>query len=363
MPCLAIRDAERRALSMAAVICALGCVALAQAQPGGSEPSDTNAGARAEPPAEASAETRARARQLADEGVRQIREGRVDRGIASLREAQELVPVPTIALEIARALVSVGRLSEAVEAYRETTAMALPAWLRGMPRITQEHAQREARGELAVLVKRVPKVRLVLLGIPAERVAIDGEELSSSSIGKELYIDPGIHVFEAERGDTSVRKEVRLTEGDAISVALRLEAGKKQAEKVAPAEPAPRPPAAERKREEPSAAQPIAGYALLGLAGACLGATIGTWVVGADLASGLEPSCPEQSCDPATLGSDGMEDLERYRALRTATIALGVATAAAAAVGLSLVLSAPSGSETAAVLQLGPANLGIDVRF
>ena len=102
----------------------------------------------------------------------------------------------------------------------------------------------------------------------------------------------------------------------------------------------------------------------LGLAGAGLAATIGTWVAARNLASDLEASCPDDRCDAALLGPDGLADLDRYKTLRTTTIALGVVTGALAAAGATLVVTAElDAADEAVALVLGVGQVGIDARF
>ena len=345
----------------------------AHAQPAG-DSADTGPDAAAEPPASpdqaaapnpgdsANPETRARARQLANEGMQLVNTGRVEEGLAKLKEAQELVPVPTIAVAIARALVSVGRHTEAIRTYRALIDMPLPSWLKGLARMKQEHVQRTTKEELAKLLKKVPKVRVVIVGEDATRVVIDGKERELASLQRQLFIDPGIHVFEAWAGEAVVRKEVNVRLGEAITVALRLEEA--QAEEPPPAPPAPPPEPPPPPPPDTSSPLPITGYVLLGVAGLGLAATVGTWIAAADLAGDLEGSCPDDRCDEAALGPDGVDDLDTYGGLRTATIALGVVTGVVAAVGATLVIVAPSDEQDGAVsIHLSPWQVRIDARF
>jgi hypothetical protein len=107
----------------------------------------------------------------------------------------------------------------------------------------------------------------------------------------------------------------------------------------------------------------IGGYAAFGLAAAALAGTIATWVLAAGIASDLEASCPESRCDPAALGAEGIDDLDRYGMLRNTTIALGVVTGVLAAAGVTLLLTAPSDEGALVSLQLGPSYWGVRAHF
>jgi hypothetical protein len=343
------------------LVTALACGAHAQA----AEPSKDETTEGVDP------DKRAHAKELANAGMGLIKSGRIDAGVAKLREALALVPVPTLALATARAMVGAGRMVAAVDAYRETIDMKGPGWLKGLSRIKQEHAQRQAADELAALLARVPKVRLTVVGLEAERVLVDGKQRDAGELEKGMLLDPGIHVFEASAGEAVARKEVRLDEGQAISVALQL---------TEASEPAP-PPEPEPQQEPPADSadtnlMQIGAYAAFGLTAAALGATIGTWVTARGIADDIEGSCVDDSCDPSALGVDGMDDLDSYQTLRTTTIALGVVTGVMAAAGVTLFLLAPSSDDpssegdTASLrslgqlsLRLGPMHAGIDARF
>lgn len=309
-------------------------------------------------------EVRERARQLADEGMRLIETGEVDAGLAKLKQALALVPVPTLAIAAARAMVSVGRMTDAVETYREVAKMPLPTWLKDLPRMKQELAQRESVKELAALTPRVPRIRVTLVGIPAERVSIDGQPRERAELQGVMLIDPGIHVFEAQAGKSVVRKEVRIAEGQALKVVLHLE----ESETVLPAPVAPAPalvsPPEPVHMDGAGNWMPIAGYVALGLSAVALGATIGTWVTARGVAGDLEDRCPDSRCDPVALGQEGIDDLGRYRTLRRATIALGVVSGALAAAGVTFVLVAPADAGgTAVSVHLDPIQTRIDARF
>jgi hypothetical protein len=235
--------------------------------------------------------------------------------------------------------------------------MAVPAWIEDSEaRETQEAAQGEANDELAALIQRIPKVRVVLLGERAERLTIDGKEQALDGLGSEILVDPGIHVFEASAGEVSTHKEVSLQEGTAITVALKLE---KPTTVVPKPDPPPPPPP---KDPGPSPTH-IGAYVALGVAGlAAIGTGI-TWGLAASLASDLEPSCPDDACDETLLGPDGVDDVDRYQVLRGTTIALGVVTGVAAAAGLTL-LFLPSDEEGGSVaVRASPFGVSVDASF
>ena len=88
----------------------------------------------------------------------------------------------------------------------------------------------------------------------------------------------------------------------------------------------------------------------------------GTWIAARGLASDLEPGCSDGVCNPTSLGPDGVDNLDRYRTLRTTTIALGVLGGVLAATGVTLVLTDPGDGDDVA-LELGPSYWGVHARF
>ena len=309
-----------------------------------------------DPPTEAEIAERDRAKVLASAGMDLVKGGDIQKGIAKLEEALALVPVPTIALATADAMVTVGRLKDAVDMYGRASRLEVPDWVDGAARLKQQRAGELAAENLERLIDRVPKVRVVIVGRTAEAFAIDGEPQELARLDAELFLDPGVHVFEASAGELAARREVRLAEGDAIKVALALD--RAQARPGA----APSDATSSDTAGSTSDASRLIGFIIIGAAGATLAGMVGTWAAARGLASDLDSSCVEGVCDPQALGSDGVDDLDTYGALRTATIGLGVASGVLATIGLTFVLTAPS-DESAVSLWLAPTQGGLRARF
>lgn len=141
---------------------------------------------------EASASQRSLARQLFSQGVEHAQANRWDEARDAFQQAYDLVPNPTILLNLAGSQVQSGRLVEGAEAYRqflrEVTSGALAR---------QRPAAEEALSDVEA---RIPRLRLVVPGLQdGDVVKLDGEPLMRAVLNNELPISPGEHVVIVER--------------------------------------------------------------------------------------------------------------------------------------------------------------------
>ena len=144
-------------------------------------------------------------------GLDQRKSGALKEALESFRAANEIMHVPSTAVEVARTQRSLGHWLAA----RDTAqaALRLPA------RPSEPAPFKEARAEMSALVEdvnvRAPSVVIVLTGAPAGAIAavtLDGSELPSAALGAPRKVDPGHHVIDGKAGDSVGHLELDLDE-------------------------------------------------------------------------------------------------------------------------------------------------------
>ena len=187
-----------RFLAALLAVCSLGVAPLARAQSSG----------------EPSAQDRAVARHLFEEGVRLMDEQRHEEAAERFRRASELVEAATILFNLAVADAHVGRLLEAVDALRRLELMP------GVEPFLADNA-RTRRQEIE---PRLAHVVIELSG-PSEGVEVrfDDDLLPSAALGAPAPTDPGEHRVVATRdGEIVASRELSLVEGQRESVTLEI---------------------------------------------------------------------------------------------------------------------------------------------
>ncbi|HEX8790432.1 MAG TPA: hypothetical protein VF765_05730 [Polyangiaceae bacterium] len=203
------------------------------------------------PPARAqvSDAERAAARDLFKQGDELQRAGKFPEALDKFQRAEQVIHAPTNILRIAECQAAMGRLVEAAESYRQVTHFQLsptspPAF---------QSAIDQAKGELAQVEPRVPKVTVQVTPPPAQgsqpELVIDGASVPFALVGEQIPLDPGTHTLQAKAaGYASQTETVSLKERDTKTVALKLEPAQGGATVVAPppagggAPPPPPPP-------------------------------------------------------------------------------------------------------------------------
>jgi hypothetical protein len=309
--------------------------------------------ARAQEPDSA---TRASARALGDEANALYAQGDFAGALDRYNRAAALVDVPTVHVRAARCLKALGRLVDAAERYRAIVRKGAPADALEVHR----DAVQQASQELAALEPTIPWVVLDVTGYDRDvEVTVDGVVVVPALIGVRRAIDPGDHVARVRRDAAQNDKPFHVDAGQTQTVTIEAP--------PAPAGPAPPPVPAPTFTPMPlpppdrgDTATPVQipiGWALVGVGGA--GLVTGLVLVGvtASKHGALVDACGEDlDCLPAD-----HEDADSYNTLRVATTAMLVAGGAVAAVGVVLVVTAPSGDTVA--LRLGPTHAGIAYRF
>lgn len=330
------------------------------------------------PPPPLADATRAAVRKLADAGVAAYRAGDLEGASEKLEKAYQLMPVPSLALWSARALMGRGAWTRAAERYLSARRLALGP---GDPRI-QEQAQQVAAVERAALVPRIPSLRVHVEGAAAGEVSVtvDGTALPPLLVGEDWPVNPGTHDIVGVRGSERVEATASVGEGQHAEVSLRFVAALSVAPGnvsgapsasvvVAPSsasilalEGAPVETKSEHDRaasasDTPGSAWQTAGWVTLGVGGATL------------LTSGVlglvaQQKHRELTSSEACLGNSCLEsdEVETYNSLVDLSTVGWISGAVLLGAGAVLVLTVP-GSDGATRVAVTPSTVGIVGQF
>jgi hypothetical protein len=134
---------------------------------------------------------RAVARQLFREGDDLQRAGKIAEALDRFQRAEQAYAAPTNMLRIAECQAALGRLVESAESYRTVLRSPVPEDAPAPFRAALE----QAKGELAQVEPRIPKLRVVPepARISATAFRIDGQAVSAALLGERIPLDPGPH--------------------------------------------------------------------------------------------------------------------------------------------------------------------------
>lgn len=320
------------------------------------------------------------ARELAKQGLQAYDAGRYEEAAEKLAKAYQVVHVPTLAVNQARALVKLGKWVAASELYLEATRIARDkTW-----QSTQTDAQKDAEREREELLPRIPRLTVVVKGTaPTEvEVSIDGTSLPVALIGTEQLQDPGVHKVQGTRGPEVVTESITVREGDRANVTLQfklvsaavVQSGSNVPPPVTPvatqpaqplqpaaSTPAPEPPAAPPSNDSASSnSQRLLGW--IGIGAGSAGVVIGgvTGLLAMSKHSSLQDSgdCTGGSCTPAK-----KSDIDSMNTLRTVSTIGFVAGGVLAATGVTLLLTAPKQEGPRVGLWLTPTGASLTGGF
>jgi hypothetical protein len=318
----------------AALLSTIICSARAQSAPAG--PADDAA--------------RAKARALGYAGVEAYDGGDYAAASAKLEESFQLLPVPSLGLWSARALVGLRRWVEAEQRYRAVAALAVGS---NDPPV-QEQAKTDALRERAELLRRIPslKVRVSGAGVDEVTVSVDGAARSSTELVTALLVDPGRHEVSGVRGSERSQVVLNLGEGTHEEVELRF-SGMPLSTAVATPPESPTPPAAATLElplaaAEPTSAQPseqpsdapgstqqalrVGGWVAVGLGASGLVTSLVTYLLAEQQYDGFKRRnlCVNGGCS--------QDEVDTYNTLRDIQQVSLIAGGIAAAAGTTLVV-------------------------
>ncbi len=176
--------------------------------------------------ADATAEEKAAARELALAGIELAQRGKCLEALDPLLRAEQLFHAPTILTWIGRCQIEMGRLVEGSETLRDVVREQLPA---DAPAPFWE-AQKTAERLIAETAPRIGRLTIHVrtkTGEPknsdALQVKIDGALLALALVGAPRPTDPGRHRIEvALDGYETASAEVNLTDGAEESLVITL---------------------------------------------------------------------------------------------------------------------------------------------
>ena len=241
---------------------------------------------------------------------------------------------------------TLGTLLNLADCYEKLgrTATAWSTWGEAMEKAQRDGDKRAdfAKGRREALFPKLPKVVInVQNEVPGVDILWDGVKLASAVFGVDLPADPAEHDLVVLRDDGTKLKEerVRITqEGARTEITLDIEAldkAKPRPVKHVDVIPPP-PPQASKQR--------LAGFVIGGFGAAAL-VTAGA-LEGVALAkradAGAASACVQKFCTP-----EGIAAIDSARTFAEAGQWIGLGGIVAAAVGVTLLLTAPSASAPA----------------
>lgn len=278
-----------------------------------------------------SAADRETARSLMDQGDDLRNKGDLKAALQRFQAANEIMHVPTTALEVARTQASMGLLVEA----RDTLAQIMSSAPTPREPAQFRAARDEAQKLDASLEPRVPMVTVAVTGAKEGSpvsLSVDGVAVPSAVIGLPRRMNPGHHVMIATTSTQEGRLEINVGEGEnkEVSIPLATVAKPTPTTTTTTEEQPPPPPEAHRSYALPIVFFSIGGASLI--AGAITGA------MELSQQSSLQTNCPNHVCPPSQYGA-----LDSANTLATvSTITLIVGGAAVAAGVITLFVGKPS---------------------
>ena len=303
---------------------------------------------------------RASARSLASEGYDALEHKDYATAVDRFRHADALVHAPTIGVDLARALIGLGRYVEAYERYQLVIREGVP---KGSP-ASWKKAIEDAQSEVTTLEPRLGWVVIHVMGPLDPQVTIDGIDVPEAALGARRAADPGRRsVYASAPGFEPGTETVTLKEGEEQVVTLVL----KRSASPHAAAPAPPPPGQPARPAHPASRLPT--WIAFGVGGAGLVVGTVTGVLALGVHSDLADRCPSGTCTHVTTAeAHGLHsDLSRYHTFGTVS-GIGFAVAiAGAATGAVLLVTGAASERTSQNARLwpviGPRELGGAGRF
>lgn len=267
------------------------------------------------------------ARKLFEEGKTRRDRGDIAGALTSFKGADAVMNVPTTKLAVARAYLSLGKLTEAREAVLKVEQ--LPVLAKEPQPFTDARA---AAAQMATdLAARIPTIAIALKGLPADpadpahrdaTVTVDDQPIPKDALKAARPLNPGNHVVVARLGDGEVREEVTLAEKDQKSVTLdvsalaaRLQVAKGDGGGAAP-----------KAASKPGISPVVWGGLGVAAAGIVVGSVGG--LLSMSKKSDADAVCRDSKCPPQ--GYDALDSAKQWATISTVGfIAAGVGVAVA----------------------------------
>ena len=282
------------------------------------------------------------------DGQRLFDAGRQAEALPHFRKAFAASKSPNARLMVARCLVALGKTTEAYEEMATTTREAA-ALAETDPKYAR--TRDAAAAEVALLERRIGKL-VVALAEPGAGAAVtlDGAPLGAERLGVPVAVQPGTLTIEATHaGDKPVRREVTIGAGETKTVAIVFTSAS-----APPVTAMPGTPPVEAGTQ--GGGVRIAGFVVVGLGAAAMGAFAGAGLAAGSKFSTVESECGNARCTDPKYGSV----IDSGKTLQTiANVGLGVGIGGLVGGALMIALGGPSRAPLPARIEAGPTGAGL----
>ena len=242
-----------------------------------------------------SASDRETARSLMDQGDDLRSKGDLKGALVRFKAANDIMHVPTTALEVARTQIALGQLVEA----RDMLAQIMSSAPTPREPAQFKDARVEAQKLDATLEARVPSLTVTVNGAAegaSVSLSVDGVAVPAAVIGLPRRLDAGHHVLVATTSTQEGRAEIDIAEGEKKDVSITLATVSK---------PVVEKPLVEEKPEPPPEAHRsyVVPIVLFGIGGASLIAGGITGAMELSQTSSLSSTCSNKVCPPSQYGA------------------------------------------------------------
>lgn len=298
------------------------------------------------PAAASDAESKAAARELAQEGITLARGGKCGDALPKLERAEKLFHAPTILVWIGECQIQLGELVVGTETLNRVVREQLAADAPQAFKDAQTHAQ-------TLLDQTQPRIARLTIEVGPERpadlkVTVSGKDVPDAMLGVARPTNPGsVEIVATAPGYRESRLSLELGEGERTTQSITLE---RDPNAILASSP-----------ETPAAAEPSSAARTWGFVGVVAGGALlaGGGVTGF-LALGEKGalSCPNNLCS----SSADQETLDRAHLYANLSTALFIAGGVLGATGITLLLLPTSDSGPTA-LRVGPASVRLTGSF
>jgi hypothetical protein len=169
--------------------------------------------------AEPTVKEREKAAKLQAAGDKAAKAGKVDEAIDKHREAWSIAPNPVLGLALGKELTKVGKYVEAQDILFAVGSLDVPV----KDSAKHKAAATEAAERANALDEKIATVEIMIDGGTMDvALKIDGNDYDLSGKKSKIKLDPGKHVIEVSRGDSSEKKTVDLEEKGRTKLKFKL---------------------------------------------------------------------------------------------------------------------------------------------
>jgi hypothetical protein len=280
------------------------------------------------------------ARSLMQEG-RELRDkGHVQDALKRFKAADDIMHVPTTALEVARTQAAVGQLVEA----RDTIANIRKAPASPNDPEPFKEARNKAEELDASLEGRIPALTIVVNGAAAGEtpsIVVDGVPVPTAALGLPRRVNAGRHTVVAKTTTGSGEQTVDIKEGEQKEVQVTISGSNSTG--PTPEQPTPGPQQPETETAEATSHSPtVLTYTGIGVGAAGLIAGTITGLMSMSKTSALKNECVKNHCS----SGHGLSDYNAATTLATVSDVAFAVGAVGAGLAVVTILMGHSASGT-----------------